>query len=634
MAKSTEFENAWLFGDIGRPILGPASFAFLARTIPGFSEWVRELVKTTVGGRPRENAKSRLETQAKQLNELFEVLKRCRAAEGETLDCKAFVISQADDYDVVTLGNLPWTVNTWDILRNLGFNFEDSIRVLEGITWNELFSFENGIEAFFDIVQMINDWLPFAHDRELLIEVDATIDELVPTFQRELIARANFNIVGQITYHDLLQRRNGWGVQAQTLDEIGADLALTRERVRQIEAQLALIAKARTRDSWTALQNLASYEAKSKFSQVISELREEFTLSENWGIQELESLLEIICGEHLAAEFAKNVLPSIAESTEHRVLTKAVRDARSIIGVIKLDTIANPDGSGFLPVSEALSVAQEIYGKVNFANNYAIVSRNSNAGLYSAIAIQLQVCNPLHIDQIIVGIQRAASQRNAKGTIPDKQSLVQMLRQSGDFDVSDNQLVSGREQEHEPGTIQRWLLDLISSQDGAVISKAEVYREALISGVKLSSLNIYITFQPTIRPAGRGLITLVGNTPTKAQLDFANRVAEAKYVANTPVQIKALNAEEFQIEFTFSTPFFESGTVSSTELLLQMYGTEAKRIYCCPEFDAETNSFVKIKSNFLYGLASAKDHLLYHHGYSEGDKVRLIISKDSVHISI
>lgn len=626
-----EIGGAWLFGDIGRPILGPNSLNFLAKSIPGFSEWIKSLMKELVGGPARDKPTLRLEKQGKQFGELFAVMQHCRDLEGETLDCKAFVVSQADDFESVLLGNLPWTMDTWAIFRELGLSETDPIGVIEGLTWHEIFAAEKGFPAFFDIIQILNDWLPFAHDQHMLVNPEAKLEEIVRAFQVEIMARANFNITNQIVYQDLLERRNGWGVPEETLDELGASWALTRERVRQIESLLNLTVKSRTRDSWFLLKKLSKYEAQDKFANVMEDIRAEFSLNETWTIEALTTLLSALRDKSSAIRFEENVLPTASESSEHAKKIKALRDARSDFGVIKLDAVVDPVKKGFLPVEEAVILAQIAYGKVNHFGNYAIVSRQDfSAGIYSAIANQLQVCNPLHVDQILVGVTRAATQRNAQNTLPDRQTFVQLLKQSEDFDVSDTLMVSGREQEYDPGTIQRWLLDLICAQDGAVLSKAEVYREALLADVKLSSLNSYMTFQSTLRQAGKGLMTVVGNTPTNAQIDFANRVAEAKYVANTPIRIESLNSDQFQLKFTFSTPFFESGTVSSTELLHQLYGKDAKRIYCCPEFDAETNSYVNIKSNFLYGLAGAKDHLLYSHGYSEGDEVTLRISKESV----
>lgn len=631
----SENEGAWLFGDIGRPLLGSSSSEFLSKSIPGFSEWTRPLFKNPVGGPARGKASLRLERQNEQLIALYEVLKRCIEIDGVTLENKAFVISQTDNYENVQLCNLPWTRETWEVFRKSGFDENESIDVLEGMTWREIFNASNPYEVFFDIVQMISDWLPYASKNDLLVDPSASIDDIVRAFQLETMARANFNISSQIVYQDLLQRRNGWGVPAETLDDLGSSWGLTRERVRQIEALLGLIVKSRTRDSWSLLREISLFTTHDKFLDVAEGLRETFSLNENWNLDTVSSLLESLCDRSVAMEFEKQVLPNDLESIAQMHRVKAVRDARSIIGVIKLDAVADPEGPGFLPVQEAIWVAQSAYAKVNHAGNYAIVSRlDSSAGIYTAIAHQLSVSSSLHLDQVLVGVMRAATQRNAQNTLPDRQTFIQLLRQSEDFDLADNFMVTGRAQEHEQGTIQRWLLDLVSAQEGAIMSKAEVFREALLSDVKLSSLNLYLTFQPTLRPAGRGLVTIVGNTPTRSAIEFANSIAEARYVANGPLGIESLNLQEFQLKFIFSTPFFESGTISSSELLRQMFGTNAKRIYCCPEFDAETNSSVKIKNNFLYGLAGAKDHLLYRHGYSEGDQVTLVISEDSVRMKL
>jgi hypothetical protein len=591
-------------------------------------------MKDPVGGGPRVKRQDRPAIRSENLQALYEILHGCWKTNAGALAVRGFTLPQSDSFDSVTLGNLPWTQNTAEALEFLGFDSDSSISVIEGLTWGEIYSGgEGGAAAFFEITQTISDWLPYAFARRLLIEQDATLDSIVECFQRELVARAGFDAISQFIYSNLLARRNGWGREAETLDQIGADLQLTRERVRQIESIILTTANSSNRRSWHMLNEIASFQLENNYRDPYGELDAHFSLGASWSIAALKSLLQLSNGSEAAEAFSESVTVSDVEKSERAKQVKVLRAACSDVGVIKLDTIAIPGSSDCLSIKDAVSLTEATFGSVNVFGNYAVVSRKAvNAGLYTAVANQLWVQSPLHVDQVYTGALRVATQRNAQGTFPDRNSFTNLIRQSEDFVVSEDLLVSGRMQEHEPGTIQRWLVDFLLTQDGYVSSKAEVYRTALAARIKLSSLNLYVTFQSTLRTPESGLLCLVGQVPSRESLDFANRVAEAKYVSNSPLRVSSIDSNQYVVEFIFSTPFMISGTVTSTVLLQQLFGTKSKKVRCCSEFDNDSESVVSISKSFLYGLAPLKDHLLYRHDRSEGDQLHFRFDEDTFRV--
>lgn len=623
-----EEQAAWLYRDLGRKILGPNSLAFLTRSIRGFASAARDFVEKPLGGKPSRKLSDRLDLREMQVDQFSEIFEAFWLSNQHDLMNLGFTLPQNLDGDSVSLGQLPWANQTWELFSSLSLSKESPISVLEGLNWSDAYSESHEALAFFDIVQTVSDWLPYAHSKGLLVNLNAGLEEAAAQFQMEICVRAGLSTDDIGRYSDLLARRNGWGIGSETLDQISEEYALSRERIRQIEARLLATASSRSRMAWQVYEQISHTELPDKLGDVDQQIRSLNGLSPDWSINSIRSLMEISGSQMHADLLFANTWPSTEESEDQSQKLNALRKARSDVGVIKLSNVHVPSLNCTLTLEEAAALTRAKFGSANIYGEYAIVSNAANtAGIYSAVALQLGICNPLHVDQVINGVRRAATQRNSQNTLPDREAFIALLRQTEDFAVSDSLMVSGREQEYEPGTIQRWLVDLISSQDGFVISKAQAFRFALSSNIKLSSLNNYVTYQAAIRTPQDGFLTLVGHAPSNVDIDFAKRVADALYVPNSTVEFASAGVGALLVEFIFSTPFFTSGTLSSSPLLTELLGSNPRRVLCCEEFNETSNSNIKVTSGFLTGLAAAKDHLIYAHGFTEGDNVRLRIDE-------
>ncbi len=617
-----KYESAWLFGDLGRQILGPNALNYLARSISGFAAEARGYAEKVLGGKPGQRLSVRFEERERQIAKFAELLESSWRAKKSILMQCGFLLPHDTDTNLISLAELPWTNETWVLFSDLSMTPETPITALEGLNWSDVYSDFWGHVPFLDIVQMTMDWLPFACSNGMLVNPKADLSSAANQFQAEICLRAGLSDNDSLRYEDLLARRNGWGIDAETVDQISDEYHLSRERIRQIEAKLMSVATSRSRRAWPILEQIAETQLPNKLGDPDDQLQSLHGLNAEWSIASIRTFMEISGSPHLADRLFANVYPSTEESREQNQILMALRKARSDVGVIKLDNIFVPELKRTLSLEEAAGVTKSKFGSANIFREYAIVSNAGNtAGIYSAVALQLGVCSPLHVDQVMHGVTRAATQRNSQNTLPDRESFIALLRQSSDFKVSETFMVSGREQEYEAGTIQRWIVDQISSQQGFVISKAQLFRSALLEGTKLSSLNNYVSYHAAIRSPRNGFLTLVGYTPSNADIDFAKRVADAVAVPNSKIECRASGPGVFIVEFTFSTNFLLSGVISPTPLLIELFGQGSKKTSCCSDF--ESDSKVKITSSFLSGLSQLKDHMLYDHGYAEGDQVRL-----------
>lgn len=622
-------ESAWLYRDLGRKILGPNSLSYLARSIRGFASAVRDYVDKPLGGKPSRKLSDRLELREIQLEQLSEVFEAFWVSNQVDLMHRGFTLPQTLDNDSFSLGQLPWSNQTWEVFSSLALDPDSPVSVLEGLSWSDIYSEPHETLPFFDIVQTISDWLPFAQSEGLLVNLNAGLDEAAEQFQMEMCVRSGLSLEDISRYRDLLARRNGWATASETLDQISDEYGLSRERIRQLEARLMATALSRSRRPWQVFEQISSTELPDKLGDVDEQIRSRHGLNADWSVETIRSFMEVSGSPDHAEVLFANTWPSSEESEEQNQKLSALRKARSDVGVIKLSNIYVPSLNRSMSLEEATATTRSKFGSANIYGEYAIVSNAGNtAGIYSAIALQLGICSPLHVDQVLNGVRRAATQRNSQGTLPDRETFIALMRQSEDFTVSETLMVSGREQEYESGTIQRWLVDLISSQEGFVISKAQAFRFALSSSIKLSSLNNYVTYQAAIRTPQDGFLTLVGHTPSNADIEFAKRVADALYVPNSSVEFTSPVPGTLLVEFILSTPFFTSGTLSASSLLAELLGGHPRRVMCCSEFNEASQGNIKVTSGFLTGLSAAKDHLLYAHGFAEGDQVRLRIDEN------
>jgi hypothetical protein len=628
-------ESAWLYGDMGRKVLGPNSLSYLARSIRGFSSAVEGLAEKTLGGRPSNAAAARLQIRLEQMQKMSDILFSFWSANRRALTERGFTLPSSLNSDSTSFGTLPWTKATWTFFESLNYSPDLPITVLEGLTWGDLLDEAEDASVFFDVIQMLNDWLPFAVKEEMLVNLDETLGSAVNSFQREVCVRAAVAGSDVISYQNLLARRHGWGIDAETLRQISSAHDISPERIRQIESRLLMTAASRSRKPWRILESIAETVVEDKLFDVDQQVIELNGISDYWSVDSLRSFMTISGSPGLGDQLFANSWLTTEEALENNQKVRALRKARSLVGVIKLDTVVVPELNRVMSVSEATALTRKVFGSTNIYGEYAIVSNAANmANIYTAVANQLSVCNPLHFDQVMEGVRRAAKQRTAHNTLPDRDSFLALLRQSEDFDVSDALMVTGREISHEFGTISSWLVDLISSQDGFVISKAQVFRLALANNVKLSSLNVYVTFQSTIRSPRDGFLTLVGHTPTNADLEFAKRVADAIAVPNSRVECRGSADGDFFVEFTLSTTFLVSGAVSAPALLKELFGKSKRKVKCCSGFNEGSNSHVSINSGFLTGLAPVRDHLLSEHGFREGHDIRLEIDESFCQVLI
>lgn len=623
---------AWLFGDLGRPLLAPRTKLTLERTLPsdslGTLHQILEEHRSNSAGKKKQHLE---EVSNHSKLELIRFLTRMNEGQNGNLFKIGIGSGKTALVDRVRLDSLPWLPESWDRLKNLGFVGADSVYELVGQNWGALASHSNqNWEIVLDVIQILNDWLPIAIEHQLLSNVHSTFDEEAMSFARALLFRAGLTDENRVKWGDLLIRRMGWGVPPETLDEIAAEFSLSRERVRQIESILVTLAKSREYVATPNALKLANVDFGTRLGDPVERIRSIVPMSVDWSFAGVESYLELAISNLARTALITNAKIDASRKAEHKAIQAAIRNARTELGVLKPRSIflqGETDPINLDLIMEHLSV---VYPGAIFADEYAIVSRGKDAGYFTAVANQLSVCSPLKIDQLLPGLERQAIVRQAQHLLPSRETAVKILKQNPDFQVDADGFVSGRQEKIMQDGVQGWLVQQIMGSGGQVISKAQIFRLAAAEDQRFTSLAIYMSYSPVIRSLGDGLLTLVGSHPSEDEIAFAERVASANYVANRVSEFGFLpETSTLRVRFCFSSPFLVSGVLAVDRVLGDALGSNARKVTCCSL--RETDAIAKLsKGTNLAGFASIREHMMLDHGVQEGDIVEFEADSDAI----
>ena len=632
-----EKPGGWLFGDVGRPFLEETALSIILSDLPPVvSGQFFRLIKKFDGTELNKSTKVLKKNRESLKNNVYRLFASANENHEGYLDAISFKSAFNGIEEDVLLGELPWLPETWARFSALNMTAENSIFDLAGLTWGELKDEITGFhdsnwEVIFDVYQMVYSWLESAVRYPVRISPSDSFESEVRKFELSVMLRSGLTGVPSIKWADLLSNRFGWGVRKRTLDDIASVWGLSRERVRQMEEKLIRIAESRPRTSSPNMSALLSLDYGLAINDPMDAIRDEFGLSEVWTLSGIKNYVAFCASPDEIEAFEERTTISPAQQKEIAVLTQAIRDARTELGVMRIDTICLPGETVPLGKQTVLDHLPHVYGFVLTSENYAIVStKKKNPGIFTSVANQLAIHPKLHIEQLQEGIRRQATYRQAQHVLPPADVFTELLQQAKDFEIDADGFVTGRTEEILKDGVQGWLLDQILSARGKVISKPQIMRLAMASGYKISSLGIYMSFSALVRIAGEGLLTVVGNAPSAEDVEYAKSVSEASYIPNELLDYKIDPAsQEITVRFIYSTPFLISGVLPVDRVLGNMIGPEKRSIFCCDELATSANAKLSAGSN-LAGFAPFREHILDEHDIREGDALKISIGKDSV----
>jgi hypothetical protein len=417
------------------------------------------------------------------------------------------------------------------------------------------------------------------------------------------------------------QQRRSWGFPKHTLDEVGQQLQLTRERVRQVIAEIDearplvggampdVVAEAGSAVVW-----------EDDGEDISSVLAERGLASTHWTKAGLIDLISVCGPAELAPKLDELRIEGKTPKKLDDTVADAVRKARSGLGVLDLRTVSVNDS--MLSSQDALEAVRQLYSTVVVVDDWVLCRTQRTSALENAAIQQLAISNCLSGPELYEGVSRTA--RNRKWVAPPESVSLQLLEQVG---LIVSTTAGFQLREHAPplelGEIEQWLVQTLRGEDPHALPVEELLRRCREDGLKSSSLSVYMTYSALVRRR-KGLLLLVGTDPSDEEIAVLKRAAKA---AEIPSDIRfSLHDRGVELEIELGTGYITSGVMTAHRGLRVHIDDQPRSFHCC-----DRQSFsgkAKLSSSSWYGWSPLFQHWLADHSVEEGDVVHVLMTED------
>lgn len=617
----TDFESTpWLLGAIGTPVI-PPSWARDAL-------WVACLSMPDAGPSAMEPAITAWQLASKPWvkigkNTLDIEVTAARiglaASESDSNWLDRTVSDQVFPEDAVA-GDLPLMTSTFSALAALRMERSAPIRDIAPLPRRVFADLDRGWLALLDLSITLECWWthrsasPIWQSLKSARTLEGVAEALIKEYLTLDGQRQDERWVG------FIMRRQSWGMPKATLDEIGIECGVTRERVRQVIVRIERLVGARQWPLHPVVTEIVEELRKNEFRNVEQVLVDSgFTTDDDWTPEELVLLLQWLGYRDLANALQSRFDDASEEFGDPR-LAKAIRAARGKTGVFRLDAVAYEDGTQ-VPSGLALDAARSMYSRVYESSGWLLTGDVRPTAMENGVSRQLAVTDPMTPSDLYDGLVRIQKMRG-ETQIPHVELLLDLLKQSGAITDVDGQL-SGVPSPPEPGSINDWLVTLLRNADGHVLHKELLNRAAIRDRVNISSLGVFYLYSPLIRPCGDrlGLITLAGCHPSESDMTHAISVAEATRVAT---QFNWLaSTRGIDLEITLGSNLVGTGVLGSANVGLCRQWPEGGASISCTCSRMFKGRISVANGNALIGWSPLLHHLLLEHDAGEGSTLSL-----------
>ena len=620
-------EGPWLFGEPDAPII-PATWLLA-------SEWDIIVTPSGKGGVRVRLSQSELATPGAarkrlpriDLTELAEpcVEARSRIGSWSRIHLGEVYEEVLPEAATLPLSDLPLLTTTHAHLRRLGQGPDDLLSGALDLRRRDFLRDGQGASALIDVEMMLGHWLMLRSSdttwQRMLMA--ATLTENAQAFAARYVATS----AGvQLSPMELIRRR-GWGVKKATLEELGEERGVTRERMRQI----FVVADKRLGERRWPLSPAVETAAVRMLGVAPGALESDGrTLGEHelgWTEEALFDLMASIGHPELAARVRESWSTSQRRPAESAV--RAVREHRDRLGFLDL-TILSKDRSIAAEGHDALELIRWVYPRVVTDDGFVLSGTEIATPAERIAGQQFFVTETLTPFELREGLVRV-SRKRAQPLPPPERTVVALLAAFGALTV-DGGLVSGPASPLDAGSVQMWLYELIESAPGGVLHSEEIIRAAIRDGKNLSSVANYLSYEPIVRrvDAGSGLMRLVGRTVTPEAADLASRIAVAQR-RNTHISIAA-EPDAVRVTLEVGSALLKNGVLNLQPEVVAIWPHNGALLTCsCGH--AFTGRRKVLAKGQVTGWQTPLVHLILEHGLQEGGTVSMRLQEGTLTIT-
>lgn len=624
-------QSPWLLGGVGAPVVPPSWVANPTMTVA-----IR--LKEKDGALQRHSMRLGDLAKPGPLRSSREVCREtaadlAAAARNADPEWASEGISVSPQVAAYQLGEMPLLTETWETLTRLNYSSDTRVEDLAGLPRSRFLDRPEDCLALLDLEIACTYWLASPRPGGLHPDTTsfATLEDAAAAFIRELIFVDGDRLDQR--WIDLTLRRQSWGYRAATLDEIGKDLGVTRERARQVLKRLQDHATDRRWPLPLLLVQAVEEIQRNEFEDIPSVLQASgLVVDDDWTGEELADLLEWLGYASISAAMREQLkqqeIAGEARKAVDDELKSVAMHARSGMGVVDLRALEVQTGVD--DQDRLVKAIRDRYARVFQSGDWILAGDKDDTTLESVAKRQLWVHSPLPASELYEGLKRVQRNRGYVA-LPPAETAIALLQASGSISLQ-GELVTGAGRPPEPGSISSWLVSILRQASGEVLHKELINRMAIEDRVNIASLGVYYLFNPILRQPvrGSGLVQLVGSTPGQADMDHAIQVAKVTRVTGDVSWQHA--ATGLCLEITLGSNFIASGVMTAPPGLPHAWPKDGSSISCvCSK---SFNGRISLNDGgLLYGWSSLVHHVLLSHGGREGTNLTCLVEDSRLHVT-
>ena len=408
----------------------------------------------------------------------------------------------------------------------------------------------------------------------------------------------------------------------RSLDEIGLEYSVTRERIRQIESKyIDLQIDPFKQENFLLSSFVDTLEMSEDESGFITTLINAKSLgSETISISKLKAVLWILGLESLISRVEAVETIWDAQLDARDELSNLAQKYRNKFGLIDLSIFTSETNT---PDTQALESIKRAYPR-SIVKGKLVLARTSNldTAFENAIGKQLKVFGSLDPEVLLIGIERQASYRQAIlfGSSADQIALIMEIAGGApSYEVYRTNTLE--EPELNPTDI--WFLEVFRDSPNGMMHRNELTLAALRDGKNLSSVSVFLSFNPLIRPVGASVMALAN---VKSDPEFVFRYAKIVNASEEKTTVDfEFNGANIFLKISPNLNTMTRGVLNPPPDLRDMVRDILFPVSCtCGQME----SLQKLRlqpPNFWTGFTAAIKHAIDQHGYSKGEEIRMLL---------
>lgn len=528
-----------------------------------------------------------------------------------------------------TVGDLPLLASTRKLLAEMNFGGSASLDAVAKASKRDFLRFDEGAAALLDLSIAVEEWWPLRDEDPVWnVHTSSSLEQVARAIAEEYL----WLLGGKLDefWVDAVLARQSWGVPKATLDSIGSQIGVTRERARQVLVRFDRLVGQRVWPVPPILAQVVESTIAADPAQVPEAvLAGGFAEDEDWTAKEIATLLEWFGrGDYAAAlleAWERN-----QEATRDRLANvKFVRTARSIMGFLNAAAVFDDEGNR-IPEDEVVQLAEQAYSRVFREGNWLLAGQRDATMAEGTVARQLWVTPIQSQEEIIGGLERRRKARQAH-QLPPSDVIMSLLAQSGSV-RREGDGWTGYGEPAEPGSIESFLVQNLTAAEGGVLHRDVLLRKAPEEGLSVVSLHQFMAYSPVVRSVhDTPLLRLAGRDVDPQAADFALRVADALWKP-TEVAWRHANGKSLEMTVTVGTGLFSSSILNVEAALAGLWPADGAEIKCLCDRDFDGRIRRYGTGNQLIGWMTLLAHLNQEHGFREGDEIVLRLDGDRLSI--